>query len=46
MVIDVRQFEVDRLVNMLRAFGWAVTATKFEPEKVIVTVEKEVKPEG
>jgi len=38
--IDLKQFELDRIVNMLKAFGWSVVATRFEDQKVIVTFEK------
>ena len=42
MVLDVKQFELDRIVNMLKSFGWAVTSSQFVGEKVIVTFEKTV----
>lgn len=45
MVIDFKQFELDRVVNLLKAFGWSVTQSKFEGDKVIVEFEKVVKPE-
>jgi len=45
MAVDLKQFELDRIVNMLRSFGWAVVSSRFEGEKVIVTFEKTVKAE-
>ncbi len=42
MVMDIKQFELDRIVNMLKSFGWAVTSSSFVGEKVIVTFEKTV----
>lgn len=46
MPIDTKQFELDRVVNMLRSFGWNVTSSSFVGDKVIVTFEKVVKVEG
>lgn len=40
MVIDIKQFELDRIVNMLRAFGWSVVSSSFTDNKVVVTFEK------
>lgn len=42
----MKQFELDRIVNMLKAFGWRVVSTSVAGEKVTATFEKEVKPEG
>ena len=42
MVMDVKQFELDRIVNMLKSFGWAVTGSQFAGEKITVTFEKTV----
>lgn len=46
MVVDVKQFELDRIVNMLKSFGWAVTASQFVADKIIVTFEKTVTSEA
>ena len=45
MVIDIKQFELDRVVNLMKAFGWTITQSRFEGDKVIVELEKIVKPE-
>lgn len=45
MGIDVKQLELDRLINMMRSFGWTVQRSEFQGEKIIVTMEKVVKPE-
>jgi hypothetical protein len=42
MAVDVKQFELDRIVNMLKAFGWAVTGSQFVGDKITVTFEKTV----
>ena len=42
MVMDVKHFELDRIVNMLKSFGWAVTSSQFVGEKIIVVFEKTV----
>lgn len=45
MAIDFKQFELDRVVNLMKAFGWTITQSRFEGDKVIVELEKIVKPE-
>jgi len=40
MPIDLKQFELDRIVNMLKSFGWSVVKSEFADNKVIVTFEK------
>ena len=46
MAIDVKQFELDRIVNMLKSFGWSVTSSSFAGDKIIVSFEKTVKSES
>lgn len=46
MAIDTKQYELDRIVNMLKSFGWQVTSSSFQGDKVVVTFEKTVKSEG
>jgi len=46
MVIDIKQFELDRIVNMLKSFGWSVTSSSFQADKIIVSFEKVVKAES
>lgn len=46
MGIDVKQFELDRIVNMLRSFNWAVVKSEIQGDKIIVTMEKVVKTEA
>ena len=45
MAIDPKQFELDRIVNMMRSFGWSVVKTEFQGDRIIVQMEKVVKPE-
>ena len=45
MAIDIKQYELDRIVNMMRSFGWAVVKTEFQGDRIIVQMEKVVKPE-
>jgi len=44
MGVDLKQFELDRIVNMLKAFGWRVVSTSTAGAMVTATFEKEVKP--
>ena len=46
MVTDTKQFELDRIVNMLKSFGWGITSSSFQGDKIIVTFEKTVKTES
>ena len=45
MAIDVKQFELDRMMNMMRSFGWTVVKSEFAGDRIIVQMEKVVKPE-
>ena len=45
MAIDMKQFELDRIVNMLKTFGWALVASRFMDNKVVVEFEKIVSSE-
>lgn len=45
MAIDIKQFELDRITNMLRSFGWTVVKSEFAGDRIIVQFEKVVKPE-
>ena len=44
-MIDIKQIELDRIINMARSFGWSVTKSEIVVDKVVVTMEKIVKPE-
>jgi hypothetical protein len=46
MATDKKQMELDRIVNMLRSFGWSVTSSSFAGERITVTFEKVIKEEG
>lgn len=46
MPIDMKQFELDRIVTMLKSFGWSVISSSFQDQKIVVTFEKVVKTEG
>lgn len=37
---DVKQFELDRIVNMLKSFTWSVVSSKIEGDKVVVQFQK------
>jgi hypothetical protein len=36
---DMKQFELDRITTMLKAFGWQVVGSRFEGDKVHVDFE-------
>jgi hypothetical protein len=40
MAIDMKKFELDRLLNMLKAFGWEMASSSIEGDKVTVTLVK------
>ena len=42
MPIDLKQFELDRIVNLLKSMGWSVTGSGFEDSKVVASFEKTV----
>ena len=44
MAVDLKQYELDRIVTMLRSFGWSVVKSEFQDTKVVVTFEKIVTP--
>ena len=46
MPVNKKQFELDRIVNMLKSFDWAVVKSEFQGEKIIITMEKTVKKEA
>lgn len=37
---DVKQFELDRIVNMLKSFTWTVVSSRIEGDKVIAQFQK------
>jgi len=43
--IDLKQLEIDRILNVVRPLGWTVVSTKREGDKVEVILEKIVKGE-
>lgn len=45
MPIDFKKFELDRIVNIMKAAGWTLTQSKYDGDKVIAEFEKIVKPE-
>jgi len=45
MVIDRKRFEVDRLLNVIRAFGWEATSQQYVGEKIVLQIEKTVSGE-
>lgn len=42
MSIDVKQFELDRITNALRSFGWSVVKSEFAGDTVTCSLEKVV----
>ena len=38
------QLELDRLLNLIRGFGWELKEQKIEPELLLVTVTKKITP--
>lgn len=43
MAIEIK-LEIERLVNLISAFGWEKTKEEKTPEKLIVTIEKKIEP--
>lgn len=42
MAIDLKQFELNRIVNMLKSMDWTIVSSGFQGDKVVVTFEKTV----
>jgi len=42
MATDVKQFELDRIVNLVKSFGWNVISSRFDEDKIKVELEKKV----
>jgi hypothetical protein len=40
MAIDLKQFELNRIVSLLKSMGWSVTSSGFEDSKVVASFEK------
>jgi len=38
------RIEIERIVNLVAGFGWKKTEEKVEPDKVSITLTKEVPP--
>jgi transketolase N-terminal domain/subunit len=45
MPTAIQQFELERIVNMLKSFGWSVITTKYDGDRIEATFEKIVKAE-
>jgi len=43
MAVDLKQLELDRILNVVRPLGWTVVKTERTEDKVIITLEKTVK---
>jgi hypothetical protein len=41
-----RVIEVERVVNLLKGFGWVLESTKEDQTSLQITVKKTVTPEG
>lgn len=46
MAVDKKQLELDRIVNMLKTFGWSIVSSQFQGDKISISFEKVVKEEG
>lgn len=40
MAVDLKQFELNRITNMLKSMGWSIVSSGFQGEKVVVSFEK------
>lgn len=40
---DLKQFELDRITNMLKSFSWEVVTSRFEGDKILVQYQKDLK---
>jgi len=40
MAIDLKQFELNRIVSLLKSMGWSITSSGFEDSKVVASFEK------
>ena len=45
MAVDLKQFERERVINMLKAFGWEMQSTSIDGDKLTITIVKTVKAE-
>ena len=45
MPADLKQFERERVINMLKAFGWEMQSTSIDGDKVTITIVKTVSAE-
>lgn len=45
MPVDVKQFERERIINMLKSFGWEMESTSIDGDKLTITIVKTVKSE-
>jgi len=45
MGIPAKQLEVERVVNLIRAFGWELQEQKFGETAITITVTKKLSPE-
>ncbi len=39
---DMKQFELNKVITMLRSFGWETVGSRFEEDKVFVDFDKKV----
>jgi hypothetical protein len=37
--------EIDRLLNLIRGFGWEMTSKEITDEEIIITIKKKILPE-
>ena len=46
MAVDMKRFELDRVLNMLRAFNWEMVTSSIEGDEVKLTIKKLVRVEA
>ena len=45
MAVPLKQMEVDRVLNLVRGFGWDQVEVKFVNAEIILTIKKTLTPE-
>jgi len=45
MAVDKKQIELDRLLNMAKAFGWEQRSQRIDGDTIVVELAKRVVPE-
>lgn len=40
-----QQIEIDRLINLVRGFGWEETEKKISDSEIVITIKKKIETE-